>query len=213
MFIFSSFAHNIKFTPIHTNIPTIVGIIIEIAVHLILFVSLYIVIHVVEHGQCISENITVHMAVFIVHPLISNISFISTSEFVSTNCPDMVYAISAIGKTISFAGKPSIKAIKITPSNPKILPNGSKKFVQCSKIVIPEILIFASNQMMIPAGNATITALPSTNNVLSNIERTITLPTFGALYGGSSSVNDDGSPFNNVFDNIFETRNVINIPK
>ena len=35
-----------------------------------------------------------------------------------------------IGKTISFAGKPNINAIKIVPSIPTILAKGSKKSVQ-----------------------------------------------------------------------------------
>lgn len=36
-----------------------------------------------------------------------------------------------IGMTISFAGKPSIKAIRITPSIPISFAKGSKKFEQC----------------------------------------------------------------------------------
>lgn len=66
---------------------------------------------------------------------------------------------------------------------------------------------------MSPAGAATAAARPSTNNVLSNIERTITLPTWGFLYGGSSSANDDGRPLRMVFDNIFDTNKVMNTPK
>ena len=63
------------------------------------------------------------------------------------------------------------------------------------------------------AGSAIATALPKTNKVLSKSERTITLPTCGVLYGGSSKVNDDGSPFNKVFDKILDTTNVKKIPK
>ncbi len=55
-----------------------------------------------------------------------------------------------------------------------------------------------------PAGAATLIALASTNSVLSNIERTNILPICGFLYGGSSSTNEDGIPFNIVFDNIFD---------
>lgn len=64
-----------------------------------------------------------------------------------------------------------------------------------------------------PAGAATIIALPKTKSVLSNIERTITLPNCGFLYGGSSSVKKDGIPFKIVLDRIFDVRNVIINPK
>ena len=39
------------------------------AVHFKLPVSFFIVIKVVEHGQCISENITIQMAVVMFQPL------------------------------------------------------------------------------------------------------------------------------------------------
>ena len=52
----------------------------------------------------------------------------------------------------------------------------------------------------------------STNNVLSNIDLISTFPICGFLYGGNSSTNDAGTPFNIVFDNIFEINIVINIP-
>ena len=53
------------------------------------------------------------------------------------------YDIIIIGITVSFAGKPSTKAIIITPSRPMALPNGSKKSVQyesseLSAIKLPE---------------------------------------------------------------------------
>ena len=65
--------------------------------------------------------------------------------------------------------------------------------------------------MIIPAGSATIIALPRTKSVLSNIDLTITSPTFGTRYGGNSSVNEDGSPFKTVCDNTFDIKKVINI--
>ena len=79
-------------------------------------------------------------------------------------------------------------------------------------MLTPDISTFASIQIKIPAGSATETALPKTNKVLSNKERIITFPTCGVLYGGSSKVNEEGSPLSNVFDNILETIKVKNIP-
>ena len=38
------------------------------------------------------------------------------------------------------------------------------------------------------------------------------MPICGVLYGGSSNVKDEGSPFNIVLDSIFETNNVNKIP-
>ena len=53
----------------------------------------------------------------------------------------------------------------------------------------------------------------NTNIVLSSIDLIIIFPTCGFLYGGSSSTNDDGIPFNIVFDNIFEIIRLAMIPK
>ena len=72
--------------------------------------------------------------------------------------------------------------------------------------------IFDISQIKSPAGAATNTALPRTNRVLSNIERIITFPIWGRLYGGNSKINDDGIPFKMVFDKNFEVKNVINTP-
>ena len=52
----------------------------------------------------------------------------------------------------------------------------------------------------------------STNSVLSNIDLTKTFPICGFLYGGSSSINDDGTPFSIVFDNTFDIISVITTP-
>lgn len=73
-------------------------------------------------------------------------------------------------------------------------------------------LILENNHITIPAGAAIEIALPNTNRVLSNKERINILPICGVLYGGSSKVKDDGSPFNIVFESIFETNNVNKIP-
>lgn len=197
----------------HIIIPHIVGSTIEIKVHFLLLVSFNIVKQVVEQGQCIREKIIVQMAVFIVQPFKINTFFISIKLFICSSSPDSVYAIIAIGITISFAGKPRINAVSSTPSNPIILAKGSRKLVICVKIETSYMFILARSHITIPVGNATITALPSTNKVLSNIERIMVLPILGTLYGGNSKVKDELSPFNSVFDKSFEETNVIKIPK
>ena len=78
--------------------------------------------------------------------------------------------------------------------------------------LFPSIPIFASNHITSPAGAATDIALPRTNNVLSNIERTNIFPNCGFLYGGNSNIIDDGIPFKIVLDKIFDIINVKNIP-
>lgn len=117
-----------------------------------------------------------------------------------------------IGMTISFAGNPKKKAINITPSIPIIFPNGSRKLVHILSIDVSPMYIFANNHMISPAGILTNTALFKTNNVLSNIDLIITFVICGLLYGGNSNMNDDVSPFNIVFDNSLETKNVTIIP-
>lgn len=73
-----------------------------------------------------------------------------------------------MGNTISLAGNPSMNAISIVPSMPINLPNGSKKLDACPRILMLFILMFAIIQIIIPAGAATVIALPRTNMVLSN---------------------------------------------
>ena len=72
--------------------------------------------------------------------------------------------------------------------------------------------MFAKIHIIIPAGIATVTALLRTNKVLSIIDVYISLPTCGGLYGGSSRVKVDGTPFNKVLDNINETSKVVITP-
>ena len=79
-------------------------------------------------------------------------------------------------------------------------------------MLISPTVIFAISQIIIPAGAATATARPNTNKVRSKIERTITLPICGFLYGGSSKVNEDGIPFRIVLDKSFVTPNVTKTP-
>ena len=84
-----------------------------------------------------------------------------------------------MGTTISLAGKPNINAISINPSRPISRANGSKKFAQCARRLKSPAWMLASTQITRPAGAATITARPSTKSVLSNIDRTMVLPTCG----------------------------------
>ena len=93
------------------------------------------------------------------------------------------------------------------------MAKGFKKFAMCVSIEILQTDTFESIQIIIPAGAATAIALPKTNKVLSKIERTITFPICGFLYGGSSNIYEEGIPLRIVLDKIFDISNVINIPK
>ena len=123
-----------------------------------------------------------------VHPFATKISFNPESADISDKLPVERYAIIIIGITISFAGKARIKAISITPSSPKSVANGSRKSAQIASILLSPILMFAINQIIIPAGKATERERPKTKRVRSNTERTRTLKSWGFLNGGSSSV-------------------------
>lgn len=118
-----------------------------------------------------------------------------------------------MGNTISFAGIPKMNAVKMYPSNPINCANGLRKFAIIVNKLSPFIPILANSQMTNPAGAATDMALPSTNNVLSKMDLTTIFPTWGFLYGDNSSTNDDGTPFNIVFESILDTNSVKNIPK
>ena len=193
-------------------IPNNVGRTTANAVHFQLPVSFFIVKTVVEHGQCIIENIIVFTAVIQVHPFCTNKSFNCVRLSKSVIVLWFIYVIMIIGITISLAGKPSINANNITPSSPINCANGSKKSEQYFNKVISFMLTFAISHIKAPAGAATETALPKTKRVRSKIERTITFPICGFLYGGISSVKEEGNPFNKVFDKIFVAVNVDNIP-
>ncbi len=78
---------------------------------------------------------------------------------------------------------------------------------------MPLILIFAINHIKSPAGAATEIALPRTKTVLSMTDLMSILPICGFLYGGSSSINEDGTPLRKVDDSTLETKNVANTPK
>ena len=92
------------------------------------------------------------------------------------------------------------------------MANGSKKFATNVNRLVPSIPTFANIHIISPAGAADTIALPNTNTVLSIIDLISIFPTCGFLYGGSSSTNDDGIPFNIVLDNIFEIIRLARIP-
>lgn len=117
-----------------------------------------------------------------------------------------------MGTTISFAGKPRIKASRITPSKPISCAKGSRNAAQCASRLASPTNTFAITQIIRPAGAATAAALPRTNSVRSKMERTITLPICGRRYGGSSKVKEEGTPFRMVADSSRDTRKVITIP-
>ena len=68
-----------------------------------------------------------HIAVTIVHPLLINKSLIILKSLTSNITLDDIYPIIIIGSTISFAGKPNMKAVSIIPSKPINIPIGFKK--------------------------------------------------------------------------------------
>lgn len=106
-----------------------------------------------------------------------------------------------------------MKAKSITPSSPSKSAKGSRKLVHIVSIDEVSIYTLDNIYIMIPAGMATTIALPNTYKVLSNILLIITFKYCGLRYGGSSNINDDGIPFNIVFDSIFEIIRLANIPK
>ena len=133
---------NAAFTIKHAARPNNVGRRKARIVHLRLPVSFFIVKSVVEHGQCITLNSTKHTAVFMLHPFAISSARISQSAGSSSSEPDAVYAIMAMGRTISFAGKPSMNAISIAPSSPNTRANGSRKSTAAASIDCPPMLIF-----------------------------------------------------------------------
>lgn len=181
-------------------------------IHLRLPVSFFMVKSVVEQGQCIRQNSTTHTAVTQVHPFWVSSAESEANESYSNRLPWERYVIRMMGMTISLAGRPRMNAIRITPSRPKKRANGSRNAVPWASSVSPPTFTFASIQIISPAGAAMTTARLNTNSVLSNMERTMTLPICGLRKGGSSSVKAEGSPFNMVLESSQEERNVIITP-
>lgn len=123
--------------------------------------------------------------------------------------PSVVPPASASGSISSDAGSANRNASIHTPSIPATRPIGSSRRTSCSYTDIPPKLVFTESHITAPAGAATETARPRTNIVRSRRERTITRPTCGIRYGGSSSVNEDGVPRSTVEESRRETRNVM----
>ena len=117
-----------------------------------------------------------------------------------------------MGSTISLAGKPSRKAMRITPSRPSRRAKGSKKPVHQLRMLSPPTCTLAHSQISRPAGAATAAARPSTKRVRSSTERTTTCPTRGLRKGGSSRVKEEGTPFSTVADRSREAQKVSRMP-
>ena len=162
----------------HMITPTAVGSITAAAVFLRFAVSLCTVSIVVAHGQWNNVNTMVHSKVSIDHPE-SNIAAFSAP----TPCrdPTPVMVIRIIGISNSFAGSDKIKARRMIPFMPNILPIGSmKRAIICNQPKFPRI------HRRIPAGAATFSARPAICRVLSKSDRTRICPILGRRNGGIS---------------------------
>ena len=151
-------------------------------------------------------------AVESVQPFAVSSVFKATRSLISERLPAERYAATIIGRTISFAGNPKINAVRITPSSPKNLANGSRKPVICESSEKFPTEIFESSQMTSPAGAATAAALDKTKRVLSKTDLTTVRPTCGIRNGGSSRVKADGSPRRKVAERNFDAKSVAITP-
>ena len=79
----------------------------------------------VEQGKRNTEKIDTHTAVLIFQPNAAKRDAIDVTDISALTNPPPVYIITAMGMTISFAGKPSKKESNRTPSIPISLPTGS----------------------------------------------------------------------------------------
>ena len=161
------------------------------------------------HGQWKSENRIKFIAVNVFHPFCNSKSLIKVRFVISVSTEPPEYAIIIIGTTISFAGKPKMKAISITPSSPKILPIGSKNCDAAVSSEIPPTVILLISHIISPAGTAAIIARESTNSVRSKTDRTITFIICGRRYGGNSSEKEEETPRSKVLESSVDTKNVI----
>lgn len=94
----------------HIIMPVIVGIARDKRVHFRLWVSLQMVKRVVPQGQWFRVKIMVQMAVSQVQPLATRSSLRASRLSSSRIFPVAIQLIIMIGITISFAGRPKIKA-------------------------------------------------------------------------------------------------------
>ncbi len=83
-----------------------------------LLVSAPMVSSVVLHGKCSTEKIMVFTAVSHVQPLAARIRPRGARPVVSVSAVEDEYAITRIGRTISFAGKPRMNEVRMNPSSP-----------------------------------------------------------------------------------------------
>ena len=148
----------------------------ESSIHLTLPVSFRMVRSVVEQGQCMREKSMTLIAVTQVQPLATRSCRMESRFPSSSSVPSERYAMMMMGSTISLAGNPRMKAMRITPSSPISRAKGSRKPAQCESRLAPEMVRFAISQITSPAGAAMAAARPSTKSVRSSTERTMTLP-------------------------------------
>lgn len=83
------------------------------------------------------------------------------------------------GITISLAGRPRMKDIRITPSKPMRAAKGSRAEAQRFRRLVPFRWRLAMSQISIPAGMAAVIARPRTNRVRSRMERIRILQSWG----------------------------------
>ena len=122
--------------------PKTVGIRAEANIHFAPH-SFLMVSKVVAQGQWNRQNSIVHMAVLAVHPLARKRARRLSVLIISPITVDDVYAIIMIGITISFAGRASTNARRMTPSSPKSLAKGSKNEDIQSRAETPLTVRFA----------------------------------------------------------------------
>ena len=133
---------------------------------------------VVAQGQWNKKKMIVQIAFFIPKPPFIKREAVSESVPSSESSPPE-YPIAIIGRAISFAGRERINPERIVPSRPKSFAKGLRNEEKIPSTVFSPIKIFEHSQIIIPAGIATRTALPSVLNVLSKTEFTIIFFIFG----------------------------------
>lgn len=155
----------------HSSRPKAVGRRMDRRVHFRLPVSLWMVSRVVAQGQWNRVKMSVQAAVVVVQPWAARRAFRVIRLPGSVRLPCSKYAIRIRGITISLAGRPRMKAIRITPSNPMREAKGARKDAQRFRRLMPFIRRFAIAQIRIPAGMAAVIARPRMNRVRSRMER------------------------------------------
>ena len=123
---------------------------------------------VVLHGKCSTEKIIVFRAVSHVQPFAARIRPKDASPVVSVSAVDDEYAMRRMGRTISFAGRPRMKAVRMNPSSPITRAAGCSVWAVDVRMLAPAgVVMLARAHTTAPAGAATINARRSTRSVRS----------------------------------------------